>query len=483
MIVRMKKLTVLCLTSDRDEALGALRDLGVVHVTDRRPPAGDDLDALRGRLAATQRALSGLPKKAARGRRRETRAAGEPAETGDVVADVLALLDRRDALERRGDELRRELARYAGFGAFDLDEVRELERAGVWTALVVAPPGEHLSAPDGVVLTELRRDRTGQYAVLTGTGARPEPFPDLGGHHEIVPWPAHSLDDARDELAACEAGLVTTAERLDRLAPARDSRRRARAGGRGRRPLPGGPHRHGGGRRGRPALRVPAGAGAGHRARGCRRARLGPAVRRPRARRRRPRPAQAVPLGRPGAHGVRLPAHLPGLLGERRRLDLPAVLQHLLRDDRRGRRLRRAPAHRDGHPPAAPQEGPGARVPHDVHRRLRDPGVGRDERQLLRHPHAAAVPGGPGGPVGAGPRQRHRPVLLHRRGAPLVRARLERGDLRAREDLEQAPRAGRVAGGGVVDVLPGAADRAEPRRPELPALGAGRSASSSSPSS
>ena len=70
MIVRMKKLTVLCLTSDRDEALGALRDLGVVHVTDRRPPAGDDLDALRDRLAATQRALSGLPKKAPAARRR-----------------------------------------------------------------------------------------------------------------------------------------------------------------------------------------------------------------------------------------------------------------------------------------------------------------------------------------------------------------------------------------------------------------------------
>ncbi len=91
----------------------------------------------------------------------------------------------------------------------------------MWTALAVAPPGEHLTAPDGVVLTELRRDRTGLYAVLTGTGPRPEPFPDLGGHHEIVPWPARQLGEAREELADCEAGLVTTAERIERLAPAR----------------------------------------------------------------------------------------------------------------------------------------------------------------------------------------------------------------------------------------------------------------------
>jgi CTP:molybdopterin cytidylyltransferase MocA len=41
MIVKMKRLTLLCLTSDRDMALDELRALGLVHVTDRRPPAGD----------------------------------------------------------------------------------------------------------------------------------------------------------------------------------------------------------------------------------------------------------------------------------------------------------------------------------------------------------------------------------------------------------------------------------------------------------
>ena len=52
MIVRMKRLTLLCLSGDRDGALEALRETGVVHVTDRRPPAGDELEALRAGLAA-----------------------------------------------------------------------------------------------------------------------------------------------------------------------------------------------------------------------------------------------------------------------------------------------------------------------------------------------------------------------------------------------------------------------------------------------
>ena len=226
MIVRMKRLTLLCLTADRDAALDELRELGVVHVTDRRPPAGDELEALRARLAGAERALAALPEKPARAAATALAdaataadAAALPAE--DAVAEVLALLDRRDALAVRAGELRRELARYAGFGEFDLDEVRELQRAGVWTALAGAPPDERLTAPDGVVLTELGRDRGGRRLVLAVLGGRPEPLPDLGGHYELVPWPERPLADLRDEVAAAEAESDAAARRLDELAAAR----------------------------------------------------------------------------------------------------------------------------------------------------------------------------------------------------------------------------------------------------------------------
>ena len=49
MIVRMKRLTLLCLAGHRDEAVDALRELGVVHVTDVRPPEGEELEGLRAR--------------------------------------------------------------------------------------------------------------------------------------------------------------------------------------------------------------------------------------------------------------------------------------------------------------------------------------------------------------------------------------------------------------------------------------------------
>ncbi|MCX6372289.1 MAG: hypothetical protein NTX16_04265, partial [Actinobacteria bacterium] len=92
MIVKMKRLTLLCLATDRDATLESLRELGVVHVADVRPPEGDDLDALRAQLADAERALAALPAEAQPGN--ATAADGDrPAD--EVVAEVLALLERR----------------------------------------------------------------------------------------------------------------------------------------------------------------------------------------------------------------------------------------------------------------------------------------------------------------------------------------------------------------------------------------------------
>jgi V/A-type H+-transporting ATPase subunit I len=217
MIVRMKRLTLLCLTDDRDPALDALRELGVVHVTDRRPPSGDELEALRARLADEQRALDALT----------AAAPGEP-EPGEhlpapqVVAEVTELLDRRAQMEERAHELRRELGRYDAVGEFDLESVRELGRAGVQTLLCVAPPGERPAAPDGTALIELGRHGDARLFVLMALGGWPDDRPDLGCHYDVIPWPERPLAAVRQDLAASEATLSDAAARLAALAPARD---------------------------------------------------------------------------------------------------------------------------------------------------------------------------------------------------------------------------------------------------------------------
>ncbi len=324
------------------------------------------------------------------------------------------------------------------------------------------------------MLAVVGHDRERQYFCLLGDAAWEAP-PDLGGAYELVPWPERPLGEVRDELAALDGGgrgpsaAGSKAWRAGRerlagyAAQAADALRVA-----------GGPHRHGRGRPRRVPRRLRARRRLRRRARRRTGARLGRRLRRPRAGRGRPRPAPAVPLREAGAHDLRLPAHLPGVLGVGRRLGLPPLLQPVLRDDRRRRRLRHAPADPHGGPAVEAQEGAAARLPHDVHRRRGHAVLGGHHRQLLRHPHPPAVPRGPRGALGAGARQPHRPVLLHRRRAPLVRARVERGDLRQGEDLEQAPGPGGLAHRGLVAVLPRAPGRAGQGRAQLPALLAGR---------
>ena len=50
MITRMKKVTLLCMASEQEQALSALRDLGIVHLEHVKPPEGAELDQARARL-------------------------------------------------------------------------------------------------------------------------------------------------------------------------------------------------------------------------------------------------------------------------------------------------------------------------------------------------------------------------------------------------------------------------------------------------
>jgi len=232
----MKRLTLLCLAGDRDDTVRRLAELGVVHVTDVRPPEGARLDEIRGRDAELRRALDALAAAEAdrrkAGGRRGSRAAayggtaaGPPAATGlgpeELATETLAVIARRRELGERSAAQRRELARYEGFGEFDLGTARQLEEAGVSVALGVARGSAQLAAPDGVLLTVLRRTRETQHFCLVADAAWTAP-PDLGADYEVVPWPERPLQETRDELAAAQDEEQRLAGRLQVLAAGRD---------------------------------------------------------------------------------------------------------------------------------------------------------------------------------------------------------------------------------------------------------------------
>jgi V/A-type H+/Na+-transporting ATPase subunit I len=216
MIVPMKHLTLLCLAGDRERALVELRDIGVVHVTDYQPPAGDELEEARARADEAERALAALPKPA------------EPAQddvvdapADEVVAETLALLTARKSAEERRASAERELAKYVGIGDFDLEAVRELQSHDVSVVLVGGPLEASSPAPDGIVLLELGRDKERRYAALAAAGHLDIESFGLGEEWSLVPWPDRPLAELRDTAAASERELGEAESRLDQLASAR----------------------------------------------------------------------------------------------------------------------------------------------------------------------------------------------------------------------------------------------------------------------
>ena len=199
MIVKMNKVTILCTSGSRNEALNALRDLGVVHVHHVHMPAGVDLDKSRERLAHVRRALEVLPKGHV-----SAQPSGRPAD--DVVNDLWSLIHRKADETTRIEELTHEIQRIEPYGSFDPASIRALAENGIRVRLYQITRGAEPVVPEGAVLTVLGEDKASRYVAVT----------QANGVGQDIAWanaselrlPEKSLDVLRGELAGAEQRLA-----------------------------------------------------------------------------------------------------------------------------------------------------------------------------------------------------------------------------------------------------------------------------------
>ncbi|MCE9612973.1 MAG: hypothetical protein K8T26_01770 [Lentisphaerae bacterium] len=165
----MKKVTVFCLASDRDETLARLQDLGVLHLVPFTPPAGEDLDAARRHLARAVLSLQALEGAAA-----TTPGAPASAETltapQALVDDVAALLEQRRRLDEEEQALHQEQRRIEPFGDFDPARLRALANAGIRVRLFRESTRQPLACPEGVERTVLHESGATRCVALIGRG-------------------------------------------------------------------------------------------------------------------------------------------------------------------------------------------------------------------------------------------------------------------------------------------------------------------------
>jgi V/A-type H+-transporting ATPase subunit I len=196
MIVKMKKLTLLCTRSSQERTLAALRDLGAVHLQHVQPPEGSDLDEARNLSSHIQRVLEVLPK--------HPHAAPSGKTAYETVQAVWNLIHRDQALTEQMEALDMEIRRYEPFGSFSPSTIRELAAKGIGVKLYKAPAKELLKIPEGVSMVELSRTRNTVCFALIGRDG-------VTADAEEVPLPAQSLADMRKQLET----LRVESERMD----------------------------------------------------------------------------------------------------------------------------------------------------------------------------------------------------------------------------------------------------------------------------
>lgn len=159
MIVKMKKLTLLCTPAQQEQTLEKLRDLKVVHVEHVQSPDGYKLEQARNHLTYIQRAqevLSARPDADPTGK-----------DPDKLVERVWELIHKEKQYKETIQGLEHEVARIEPFGEFDPRKIKDLKKEGIFIKLYQFQLKSMPEVPDNVAISEISRDKNSVYVMAT----------------------------------------------------------------------------------------------------------------------------------------------------------------------------------------------------------------------------------------------------------------------------------------------------------------------------
>ena len=205
MIVKMKKATLLCLESDKIQALEDLRELGVLHVNAIRRSEANDYELLSKEIAATDRVASILGNYKPFGS--ATALSGK-----ETCHKASALIDAELAATKRLDTLQRERDRIEPWGNFDPKTVETLKANGINVYLCMGAKSDMDSLPEGASVTLVSDVKGAAYFMVVSQ----KPLDPLAIHAVAIPQTSlkalkFEIANAVEEIAARKADLSVLA--------------------------------------------------------------------------------------------------------------------------------------------------------------------------------------------------------------------------------------------------------------------------------
>ena len=229
MITPMKKVTILCLETEREAAVEALRSLGLVHVVRTEASAAGDASSAAADQERVRRAHRILDEVGKAAKKRKSSvfgvACGDDLAPDALVERVLSLDAAREDAAKRLRSLRAEEESQAPFGEFDPEQLRTLAEQGARVSLFRLPR-KAAARPQGEAFlrsaTILRETPTHLCGCVLGDLPAPE-SPDAPEGLEPVAAPARPLSAVRSDIAAAEAARTEADASLSALAPQADA--------------------------------------------------------------------------------------------------------------------------------------------------------------------------------------------------------------------------------------------------------------------
>jgi len=165
MITPMKKVSVVCLETDKQDALNQLRELGVLHVIPQREATGATLSAAADAVETARLALETLHAV----EKPCHHSCSKTARDADaLVTEVAGLHQRRTHLEEQLGTLRQARYSQAPFGNFSPASIRELAAKGIVVKLYHCRDLAALAIPEGIQVHTLSTDKKGTHLAAIG---------------------------------------------------------------------------------------------------------------------------------------------------------------------------------------------------------------------------------------------------------------------------------------------------------------------------
>ena len=215
MITPMKKLSLLCLASESEATLEALRDLGVMHVTPAAELTGSTSEEAHRRLDDAKTALATLDAYIQHPAI-PTNAVAEAMEADVLIDEICEQRQRHRHLEEQLANLRHTRHSLLPYGDFAPATIQSLAERGIIVRLYHARDLNAIEVPEGVQLHVLCTDKTGTHFAVIGESDFTVDTPEFH-------VPDRSLKDVEAEISSTQLALDMINERLTTLAMSRET--------------------------------------------------------------------------------------------------------------------------------------------------------------------------------------------------------------------------------------------------------------------